>query len=81
MRWSFFFAESDRNFRRGRERGGGLQGVHPGRQPVQRQRRQTVEAQICLPVSWAWVFIGLRERMLHHVDIVEKIFKVQCKDV
>lgn len=38
-----------RHLRRGRQRRGGLQGVHPGRVPVQREGRQAVQAEVCVP--------------------------------
>lgn len=38
-----------RHLRRGRQRRGRLQGVHPGRVPVQRQGRQAIQAQVRVP--------------------------------
>ncbi len=54
-------AARDRHIRRGRERRGGLQGVHPGGVAVQRQGRQNFQAKVCLQVSrvawpgWPWL--------------------------
>lgn len=42
-------AARHRHLRRGRQRRGRLQGVHPGRVPVQCQGRQAVQAQVCVP--------------------------------